>query len=177
MTCTVQHVETQAGCWCDTEITTRAVTQQCNSSLWRCNINRGFKQYSWHLNSISNAVSITILPQLLWLHTNPDSHKSRWVTWLVWFQVRNCHLLFTGHSTPFLLPSNRALESRAGLQRGSSTKVLFARWCNKFISVLELPTIHVRWKSVTLHAVWINSPGENQIFGSQISLIGIWVHS
>lgn len=51
MTCTDQHVQTQVWCWCDTEITTRAVTQQCSCSLWRCNIRKGFRQHSWHMNS------------------------------------------------------------------------------------------------------------------------------
>lgn len=48
ITCTGQHIGAQAGC--DTEIT-RAVTQKVNCSLWRCTINKGFKQHSWHMNS------------------------------------------------------------------------------------------------------------------------------
>lgn len=71
MTCTGQHIQTQVWCWCDTEITTRVVTQQCSCSLWRCNIRKGFRQHSWHIQ-FKYPISAAILPQLLWLHTNPD---------------------------------------------------------------------------------------------------------
>lgn len=155
ITCAGQHVGTQAGCWGDTEVTARVVTQQCNCSLWRCSISKRLGQHSWHLNS-----NIQYLQQ--------SSHSFSDFTQTcqglcetlggdfacVISGKRLSHLIHRTHhssSYPALV-----ITWWAGLVRGGAAPECSLQEC-AMNSVSEPSTVHIRWKSVMPSAMWIDS--------------------
>lgn len=128
-----------------------------NCSVWRYNINKGLN------NTAEFKYPMQCLQQPSHSFSGFTQALAAGVTWLVWFQVSNCHLWLTPHTSyclarePWLSPGSRAGLQQTAAPEGSVrrmqwTHLSFRASHSSWEAEVRYSMCHVNWFSLMVES-------------------------